>query len=108
MAGRKKGTPKTGGRRPGSHNKVTRDLRELAQPYGPDAVMTLARIMSESDNETAKIAAAKELLDRGYGKAKQYIEATGKDGKDLISSPGAGVDWLGYPIAKPGEGDKPV
>lgn len=71
-----------GGRPKGAVNKATRDVRELAQQYTAEALTTLAAIMREGNNEQARIAAAKELLDRGHGKSTQPIDATlaGKDG----------------------------
>jgi len=66
--------PEHGGRRPGAGrppgapNKLNRPIRELAAQYGPDALGTLIEIMHEGQSEQARIMAAKELLDRGYGK----------------------------------------
>lgn len=57
------------GRPKGSLNKSTREIRELAQQYGPEAIYTLVKLMRKSDNEQVVHAAAKELLVRGYGNA---------------------------------------
>ena len=65
-AGRKKGTP----------NKVITDIKELAQGYGPEAIATLVELMRDADFETVRVSAAKELLDRAYGKAIQPVDAT--------------------------------
>jgi hypothetical protein len=59
---------KTGGRKPGVPNKATRELKELAQPHAPKAIKTLLWIMEHGETEAARVAAAKELLDRGYGR----------------------------------------
>src|SRR5262249_14076635 len=59
---------KTGGRKPGVPNKVTRELKELAQLYAPEAIATLREIMQHGETEAARVAAARELLDRGYGR----------------------------------------
>jgi hypothetical protein len=59
---------KTGGRKPGIPNKATRELKELAQPYAPEAIATLCEIMQHGETEAARVAAARELLDRGYGR----------------------------------------
>lgn len=81
MAGRPKGLPKTGGRTKGTPNRVTADIKALAQTYGPDAIDTLAEIMrNEAAPEAARISAAKELIDRGFGKAVQTVQSTGADG----------------------------
>ncbi len=82
--GRKKGSPKTGGRTKGTPNKSTAEVKALAQTYGGEALETLATIMRNSDNDTAKIAAAKELLDRGYGKPTQAMEHSGPDGGPVV------------------------
>lgn len=73
MPGRPKGIPKTGGRKPGTPNKVTSELQGLAQQYTDAAIKVLAMIMVRGENEQARIAAARELLDRGHGKATQVI-----------------------------------
>jgi hypothetical protein len=73
--------PRAGlGRPKGSTNINTRQIKELAQQFGPQAIQTLAEIMQNGESEQAKIAAAKEILDRGFGKAKQVLEHTGEDG----------------------------
>lgn len=64
---------KSGGRKPGTPNKVTLAIKAIAAPYGEEAVEALANIMRHSDSDQAKVAAAKELLDRGFGKAKQPL-----------------------------------
>jgi len=74
---------KTGGRTKGTPNKVTADIKALAQAHGPEAINKLVKILTTSDSDTACIAAAKELLDRGYGKAMQGVELTGKDGEPV-------------------------
>jgi hypothetical protein len=74
--------PGTGGRRPGSGrkkgtpNKVTAEIKELAQNYGPEAIAELARLATKAESEAARVAAIKELLDRGYGRAVQPIEGS--------------------------------
>ena len=61
---------KTGGRAKGTPNKVAHEVRSLAQQHGADAIGTLAEIMADpTRNENARIAAAREMLDRGYGKS---------------------------------------
>lgn len=76
-----KGGKRQGAGRPaGAPNKITSDIRALAQEYGEDAIRELATILTTSENHSARIAAAKELLDRGYGKSKQSVELTGEDG----------------------------
>jgi hypothetical protein len=71
--GRPKGTPKTGGREAGTPNKATADVRALAQEHGSWAIGELVRLAKTSGLDTARIAALKELLDRGYGRSVQGI-----------------------------------
>lgn len=64
---------KTGGRQKGSLNKATADIKALAQAHAPVAIKELARLAVKAESEAARVAAIKELLDRGYGKSKQAI-----------------------------------
>lgn len=70
----RKGEPKTGGRVAGTPNKSTAAIKELGGQYGPAALAELARLATNADSEQARVAACKELLNRAYGKAPQYIE----------------------------------
>jgi hypothetical protein len=66
------------GRKLGSPNKVTADVRNIAQEFGPVAVKELARLALHAESETARVAAIKELLDRAYGKSNLQVDITGK------------------------------
>jgi hypothetical protein len=68
------------GKAKGTLNKSTAEIKALSQAYGPAALTTLATIMRNSDNDQARMAAAKELLDRGYGKTTQMVEHSGAGG----------------------------
>lgn len=68
------GLPKTGGRKPGSRNKITADVKEAAQAFTADAIETLAQIMKAGESEAARVAAANAILDRGHGKPKQSVD----------------------------------
>ncbi|WP_024905466.1 hypothetical protein [Robbsia andropogonis] len=78
--GKKPGSPKTGGRKAGTPNKVTADIKALAQSYGPDAIAKLVYLMEFAENEAVQKSAADSILDRGYGKARQAVEVGGQDG----------------------------
>lgn len=81
MAGRPKGLPKTGGRQKGTPNKITADIKEIAQSFGEEAITHLVEIARNGNAPpAARVAAVKEILDRGYGKAKQDVELTGANG----------------------------
>ncbi|MFZ1009341.1 MAG: hypothetical protein WAN65_21040 [Candidatus Sulfotelmatobacter sp.] len=65
-----------GGSRKGVPNRANQDVRALAQEYTVDAVKTLAQVMLNSKAQpAARVIAANALLDRGYGKPTQHIEA---------------------------------
>jgi hypothetical protein len=67
-----KGHPQWGGRKKGTLNKSTVEIGALAREYGPEAIKKLALIMRKYTGAVA-VAAARELLDRGYGKATEHI-----------------------------------
>lgn len=62
------------GRPKGVPNKATAEIKALAQVHGPEAIDVLVSIMKAADQPPpARVAAARELLDRGYGKAKETV-----------------------------------
>ncbi len=61
------------GRKSGVLNKVTTDVRALAEPYGTEALEQLVTLMRSAENEQVKVAACKEILDRAYGKSPQAV-----------------------------------
>lgn len=69
---------KTGGRVAGTPNKATADIKALAGEYTGAAIAELARLAKNAESEAARVAAIKELLDRGHGKAAQAVELSGK------------------------------
>jgi hypothetical protein len=71
------------GRPPGTPNKITADVRALAQVYGPAAIKELARIATKSESDSARVAAVKELLDRAYGKSMQPVQNLDEHGNPV-------------------------
>lgn len=65
-----------GGKRPGAGrprgqpNRVTKEVREMAGEYGPQALEKIVTLLDSEDDKTV-LAAAKEVLDRAYGRPKQ-------------------------------------
>lgn len=59
------------GRRP---EKPVTEIRELAKQHTAAAIKVLAAGLKDENGRT-RIAAAEVLLDRGWGKATQHIEA---------------------------------
>lgn len=61
---------------PSGRPKVLAEVRELARKYTEEAIDTLASIMRDKKQPAAaRGSAATELLNRGYGKPTQHIEA---------------------------------
>lgn len=82
MAGRKPGGPKTGGRAKGTPNKATRDIKQAAREYTEQALATLVKVMEGGEGvpAAAQVSAAREILDRAYGKPMQAVEHSGPNG----------------------------
>ena len=72
-----------GGRPKGTPNKATAELRGYAQKYTKEALEMFVKIMRTGESEQARIAAGKELLDRGYGRPAQSV--TGLDGGPILT-----------------------
>jgi hypothetical protein len=59
---------------PGGRPKAVKDVVELARQAGPRVIERLIEIVTKPDSDDrAAVAAAKVLLDRGYGCATQTI-----------------------------------
>jgi len=56
-------------------NKATVEVKELARLHGPAAIKEAVHIMKTSESDQARLAAAREILDRAYGKPQQAIVA---------------------------------
>lgn len=69
------------GRKPGSRDRLTREagatISELAREHTDLALSVLAEVARGGSSDSAKVAAANALLDRGYGKPPQSIEHSG-------------------------------
>ncbi|MDR4468842.1 MAG: hypothetical protein MRJ68_11180 [Nitrospira sp.] len=75
------------GRPPGSPNKITRPVRELAAQYSEDSILTLVDLRDHAESEQVRFAAAKELLDRAYGRPRQEISVADRTINVLIPPP---------------------
>jgi hypothetical protein len=67
---------KTGGRKAGTPNRSTADLRALIDAVAdPEAlVKELARLAHEAEREETRLAAIGQLLDRRYGRPRQAVD----------------------------------
>ncbi len=73
MAGSKPGE-RRGGRQKGTPNKATADIKALAQEHTEAAMKELVRIFGKSESDAARVAAIKEIFDRGFGRPKQALD----------------------------------
>ena len=69
MPGSKPGE-RRGGRKAGTPNKATVEIRSLARDYAPAAIEELARLSTEAQSEQARISACNAVLDRAWGKSQ--------------------------------------
>jgi hypothetical protein len=60
---------------PGGRPKVVAEIRQLARERGPEAIAALVKVMTKGKSEAARVAAANALLDRGWGRPKQWDES---------------------------------
>ena len=69
---------------PGGRPKTVAHIQELARQYAPEALKTLAEIMSSCKAPpNSRIAAANALLDRGFGKPAPLLSETPTDPRML-------------------------
>lgn len=62
---------------PGGRPKEVAEVRDLARQHTAAAIGTLAKIMNDTKaRESARVAAADALLDRGWGKAPAHLSVT--------------------------------
>jgi hypothetical protein len=59
---------------PGGRPKELKDIQALARKHAPEAIAALVQVASKGKSESARVAAASALLDRGFGKAIQAPE----------------------------------
>lgn len=90
---------KYGGRKKGTPNKSSAEVKALARAHGPAAIEKLARLAGlmnggegAAQSEQAQVGACGMLLDRAYGKPAQVVEGSddGPPIKTLIE-----IAWLG-------------
>ncbi len=63
---------------PGGRQKKTPEqiaLEAQCKVLTPDALTTITQIMRDGENERNRLAAAQYVLDRGWGKARQEVDA---------------------------------
>lgn len=69
---------------PSGRPAVVKTIQELARAHGPRAIQAIAELATGSQDEKIRLAAWRELLDRGYGRAPQAITGEGGEGPAVI------------------------
>ncbi len=64
---------KTGGRRKGTPNKVTAEIKAAFQKHGDELVQALLAL-TKSDDERVRLGAIQACLDRGWGRPAQAVQ----------------------------------
>jgi hypothetical protein len=86
------GKRENAGRKAGSVNKATADVRAIAQQWGSDALEAAAAMAGlikkegfpQAESDQVRLAAINLVLDRGYGKAAQSFTGENGEGPVLI------------------------
>src|ERR1700730_17708777 len=86
---------KFGGRPKGAPTKTTAETGKAARLHGPACIAQLARLAFHWPSEAIQVAAIKELLDRGYGKATQAHAGDGQEGPVSVIVSWRPVDGIG-------------
>jgi hypothetical protein len=74
---------KRGGRKRGTPNKATAEVKSLVQQHGAELVDMLLDIALTDESSECRTKAAQELLNRGYGRAVATTQLAGFDGGPL-------------------------
>lgn len=61
------------GRKAGVPNKATADIKAIARDHTAKAIKTLIKLVDREDSPATQLGAARELLDRAYGKPSQVV-----------------------------------
>src|SRR5207248_10062591 len=59
---------------PGGRPKIIEDIRALAREHTATAINALVRIAESGKQESARVAAASALLDRGWGRPTRPLD----------------------------------
>ncbi len=72
-----------GGRRRGTPNRVTAEIRAALQKHGEELVRALLALC-KSDDERVRLGAITAALDRGWGKPAQALQIKGDPDSPVI------------------------
>ncbi len=84
--GGKGGARPRAGRPKGRKNAATLEIEAAAKAFAGNALEALNFIAQKSKSDSARVAAAVALLDRGYGRPRQALEHSGDGGGPVAVS----------------------
>ena len=67
--------------------KMSPEMRAALDAYGPEGIETLIQIARTSERDVDRLTAINALLDRGYGKPVQAIDAEINDLRPITFAP---------------------
>lgn len=76
--------PRKRGRKKGTPNKNTRELKALISEHTETLFNELLRLATKADSEAVRVSAIKELLERGFGKVPQAVTGEGGTGPVML------------------------
>ncbi len=77
---------------PGGRPKGDGEIRELARQHTAAALATLVEVCQNGENESARVAAANAILDRGWGKPAVPLIADDVPFEITFNIPGRGLN----------------
>src|SRR3546814_20190143 len=84
-----------GGRQKGTPNKATASIRDIAREYTTEAIEALVSVMAGGADipAAAQVSAAKEILDRAYGKASTALNGDEDGGPVALMTEIGRASW---------------
>lgn len=73
-----------GGRKKGTPNRISTEIREAARKYGREAQQLHVKLMRVSKNEDVRQRSANVILDRAYGRPSQVSSGEEDDPLELL------------------------
>lgn len=74
------GARKGAGRKKGGKNMKTEEMQLIAKRHARAAIKRIRDIMENGEDDKVRLAAAREMLDRGFGKPTQGMTHGGPNG----------------------------
>jgi hypothetical protein len=106
MGGGKPASPKTGGRKKGTPNKIGTDLRLAAQQYTQEALEALVRALKDP---TQCVQAARIIFAYGHGAPRAAVDVSVKPVYVMSAQPISAEEWAAkYADDGSGSGVEPV